>query len=88
MTTSHISRRQALTKAIQLGPVAAAAWMMTNGAVAQQNKIAQKTAGYQSQPNDNHRCSECSHFAPPNACKLVDGDISPNGWCRLFAAKG
>ncbi len=24
---------------------------------------------------------------PPAACKFVQGDVSPNGWCQLFAPK-
>ncbi len=24
---------------------------------------------------------------PPKACQLVDGDISPNGWCSFWAKK-
>jgi len=23
----------------------------------------------------------------PGSCKLVAGDISPNGWCRLYVKK-
>ena len=32
-------------------------------------------------------CDGCVNFQPPKACKFVQGDISPSGWCQLFAPK-
>lgn len=29
-------------------------------------------------------CADCVHFLAPGACALVQGDIDPAGWCRLF----
>jgi hypothetical protein len=26
-------------------------------------------------------------FQPPNACKVVEGEISPRAWCQLFVKK-
>jgi hypothetical protein len=31
--------------------------------------------------------SGCYNFQAPAACRFVQGDISPNGWCQLFAPK-
>lgn len=85
MTTTRLSRRQALSQtAVSL---AGATWAISSLAAAQQNKMTQKAAGYQNQPNGKYRCSGCSHFAVPNSCKIVEGEISPNGWCRMFALK-
>jgi hypothetical protein len=33
------------------------------------------------------KCSGCSLFVKPNACTLVHGKISPNGWCIAWAKK-
>jgi hypothetical protein len=52
-----------------------------------QEKISQANAKYQSTPKGDQRCDVCINFQPPNACKFVQGDISPNGWCSLFAPK-
>jgi hypothetical protein len=30
------------------------------------------------------RCDKCVQFLPPNACKIIEGTISPQGWCRVF----
>jgi hypothetical protein len=48
-------------------------------------KISQKAVAYQDHPEGDKRCDKCAQYQPPNTCKLVDGAISPNGYCRLFA---
>ena len=50
-------------------------------------KVAKDIVGYQDHPSNGQQCSGCVHFRPPNACELVEGNISPNGWCGVFAAK-
>jgi hypothetical protein len=49
-----------------------------------QQKVSKELAQYQDSPKDGHKCSECSLFEPPKACKAVEGDISPDGWCQLW----
>jgi hypothetical protein len=50
-------------------------------------KMAQKSVNYQDTPKGDQECSNCSLFQEPNACTLVDGEISPKGWCRFWAKK-
>jgi hypothetical protein len=38
---------------------------------------------YQDVPNRGRRCAGCTHFLEPNACEIVAGEISPDGWCRF-----
>jgi hypothetical protein len=38
---------------------------------------------YRDAPNQGRRCAGCTHFIEPNACEIVAGEISPNGWCRF-----
>jgi hypothetical protein len=38
---------------------------------------------YQNFPNQGRRCAGCRHFLAPNACAIVEGQISPDGWCRF-----
>jgi hypothetical protein len=33
-------------------------------------------------------CGTCRQFQAPSSCSVVDGTISPNGYCRLYAKKG
>jgi hypothetical protein len=61
--------------------------MLPMSAYAQQ-KMKQADAKYQDQPKDGHQCDGCAQFQAPSACKLVDGTISPSGWCQLFTPKG
>lgn len=52
-----------------------------------QGKTNQKTAKYQDHPNKGQSCAQCNFFRPPKSCQLVEGDISPNGWCSFWAKK-
>ena len=47
-------------------------------------KVAPNIVAYQATPKDGHDCAGCKLFEPPNACKTVEGNISPNGWCKMW----
>ena len=80
-----VSRRAALTgTAFALGAVTAAAVVRPAAA---QEKISQGVAKYQPTPNGKDHCEACANFVTPNACKFVQGEISPKGWCQLFSPK-
>ncbi len=78
----RISRRAALGVTV----LALGAATMVRQAAAQQ-KIAPALAKYQDTPNGDNHCEVCDNFQPPNACKFVQGEISPNGWRQLFSPK-
>jgi len=50
-----------------------------------QAKMSKREAEYQDRPKDIRMCATCTLFEPPMSCKIVEGDISPNGWCKAFA---
>jgi hypothetical protein len=78
----RISRRVVLASAaFSLGATAATTVLSPAAA---QEKMSQADAKYQGTPKDNQRCDGCMLFQPPNACKVVQGEISPSGWCQLF----
>ena len=52
-----------------------------------QAKTPKDAVAYQEKPNNGQKCSECNFFQPPKTCSVVDGDISPDGWCKLFTKK-
>ena len=84
-TCRRISRRVVLAgAALSLGVGAPATVVLQAMA---QTKLSQADAKYQTTPSGDHRCEGCANFQPPKECKFVQGDISPNGWCQLFAAK-
>jgi hypothetical protein len=80
-----VSRRAALTgTAFALGAVTAASVVRPAAA---QATITQAVAKYQPTPNGKDHCELCANFVAPNACKFVQGAISPKGWCQLFSPK-
>jgi hypothetical protein len=48
-------------------------------------KASQASVQYQDQPKGDQQCSGCINFVGPNACRVVEGEISPEGWCNLWA---
>lgn len=68
-----------------LGLAAAAGVAVT--ARAQDEKLAQNLVQYQAEPKDGAKCNGCVNWVEPNACKIVSGQISPNGWCVAYAPK-
>ncbi|MGV8898883.1 MAG: hypothetical protein ACOH2B_06555 [Burkholderiaceae bacterium] len=59
-----------------------------SAAPAAPNKMSQASVQYQTQPKGEQKCSGCLNFiAESNTCKLVDGQISPEGWCSLWTKK-
>ena len=47
-------------------------------------KMSQKAAAYQDTPKGDNNCANCALFKSPSSCTLVDGTISPTGWCKFF----
>ena len=45
-------------------------------------------ARYQDHPKGTQRCGLCANFIPPNDCRVIQGPVSDDGWCRNFRARG
>ncbi|HEX5508486.1 MAG TPA: high-potential iron-sulfur protein [Pseudolabrys sp.] len=83
-----ISRRALFPAAIGAVAALSVALSLSDSEVADaQSKVDKKTAKYQDHPNKDQHCAVCRFFRPPKSCQLVQGDISPNGWCSFFAKK-
>jgi hypothetical protein len=72
---------------IVAGVTAAAGAAGVSSARAQEEKIAQELVQYQDNPKDGQKCNACAQWVEPNACKIVVGKISPNGYCVAYAPK-
>ena len=48
-------------------------------------KFSPEAVQYQPTPNKWQKCLYCTYFQAPNACAIVSGSISPQGWCTHFA---
>ena len=79
-----LTRRDMMDRlAMMLGGVA----LVAGTASEAEAKMPQKASKYQTTPKGAAKCSNCANFEPPASCGIVDGKISPNGWCRFYAKK-
>jgi hypothetical protein len=84
-----ISRRTFLRGGLYAtGAALASSLGVAAGTAFAQAKVSKVQAQNRGQPNDGQQCSGCVHFQEPAACALVEGDISPQGWCTLYSPKG
>ena len=83
------SRRRILLKTAAVALVGVA-FARHAGAQAKASKQAMQ---YRDQPKNGQQCSTCLQFVPgakPDAngtCKVVDGPISPKGWCLAYVKR-
>lgn len=84
-----LSRRGFLEKSLTGAALVSAGSLSGWASIAEaQTKVTKASARYQDKPNKGQQCSGCVNFAGPSDCKIVQGPISPNGWCRHFKGKG
>jgi hypothetical protein len=81
MKVSGLNRRDLLLAAAGSAPLLALA------SAPAEAKIAQAAVAYQQTPNGDKECDNCNFFIAPNACKTVDGEINPKGWCKIYNKK-
>jgi hypothetical protein len=74
----RLPRRAVITAALGLG---AALPACAEGRLVM---VSQTAAAYQDTPKGLFSCAACTFFIRPRRCKVVSGDISPTGWCKLF----
>jgi len=76
------SRRAAIRAALGGTAVALLSWIESAQAA---DKMTHAQAEYQDTPNGLYSCGMCSLFEAPDACKVVEGEVSKDGWCKAFA---
>jgi len=81
--SDHHSRRTVLRGLVAAG----CALCLPRLGHAEAGKLSQVQAQYQDKPKGDQKCANCMHFVAPNSCKVVDGTISPDGWCTLWVKK-
>jgi hypothetical protein len=52
---------------------------------AEGDKLSKVQAGYQDAPKGIQMCTTCTLYVEPRSCKIVEGDVSPSGWCKSYA---
>ena len=89
-SSADMTRKDFVAKAVILPALAGLVIAETAPAQAKGSKAQFK---YQDSPHNGQKCSGCNFFVPGSSakangtCKLVDGSISPNGWCTAYAPK-
>ena len=78
------SRRLLLQSAVGMIGIAAAGAARPEPAFAT-IKISKTAVAYQDHPQGELRCGKCRQFVSPDSCKMVDGEISPQGFCRILS---
>lgn len=84
------TRKDIIGQLITLPAFAAA---VASAAAPAQAKGSQAAFKYQNSPKNGQKCAGCKFFIRPagnsknGGCKLVDGSISPNGWCIAYSPK-
>jgi len=81
----QVSRRIMLKGAVV---AAAAGPLVASGLDPAFAKVPKQSVSYRETPNAGKTCDICANFVAPSSCKLVEGSISPKGWCGLFKPKG
>ncbi len=75
------SRRKIIRAAVS--GVSAGLLSRISGAAAS-DKMTRQQAEYQDSPSGLYSCGMCTQFEAPKSCKVVEGDVSSDGWCRAF----
>jgi hypothetical protein len=75
------SRREIIRAAIA---GASAGLVFRISRVAASDKMTRQQAEYQDTPSGLYSCGMCTLFEAPKSCKVVEGDISSDGWCKAF----
>jgi hypothetical protein len=84
VTENPMDRFAALSRrSIMQAALGAAAAIVPRPAAAEPT-ISKEAVAYQDQPQGDKECDKCVQFVPPSSCKVVEGQISPHGSCRIF----
>ena len=89
-SAKQITRQTFLGGIVVLPALAAIA---STPARADSSKSSKDAMHYQTTPNDGKQCSGCKFFMPgqdasaDGTCQIVDGSVSPHGYCIAYSAK-
>ena len=86
-TTRRVGLIRGTRFVIAIAAAAGIGWSATANAA----KADKRDFFYQDRPKDGKSCATCRLFsAAPSGqgnCAIVDGEVSPNGWCMAYSPK-
>jgi hypothetical protein len=59
----------------------AAALSLRRPGLAQSKKYTKERVGYRDEPYEGRTCAKCVLYTGHGECAIVEGEVSPNGWC-------
>jgi High potential iron-sulfur protein len=80
--STEVSRRCLLRRVACAAGAAAVLGAGIESAMA--GKMPQSAVSYRGSPKGNQSCANCRLFQAPNACRSVEGAVSPSGWCSIY----
>lgn len=86
-----LSRRALLKGAAALAGTALIPLAALEARAGTSGKIAKSAVNYQDHPSGGRQCSQCAYYLAPASdggqarCKIVQGLISPKGYCIAYA---
>jgi hypothetical protein len=78
---------------IKIAALAATAPLAARVGKAYAQKATKASMQYRDTPNAKQQCDNCLQYVPGKSatangqCKIVDGSISPKGWCIAYTPK-
>lgn len=90
-SASAMTRRSGLVWGGQLLMGVAVMVVVGQPETARAGKMDKQDFFYQTQPKDDKSCSSCRLYsATPDGkgvCAILDGEVSPNGWCMAYSPR-
>ena len=89
---NKLSRRGFFGRALATGAVAVGAAQILRSGEAHAQKAPKSSVQYQEEPKGDQNCANCQFWIEPEGdskmggCQIVQGKISPEAWCNLWAA--
>lgn len=87
MNDCKLTRRSVLRRVAVLAGAALTASVARNNDALAQAKATKDAMKYQDKPSGDKQCSNCLQFVAPNGCKVVEGAVSPSGYCIAWVKK-
>jgi len=93
LNSKKVTRRSFLKGAALLASIAVVPAAITSKDASAAAKATQAAMQYQEHPKGKLECSNCIQFIPgktakaKGTCKVVEGAISPQGYCIAYAPK-
>ncbi len=87
MNDCKLTRRSVLRRVALLAGAALTASVARNNDALAQAKATKDAMKYQDKPSGDKQCSNCLQFVAPNGCKVVEGAVSPSGYCIAWVKK-